>query len=372
MKKLIYVLLGCALVFGGVFGFIAFKNRMVAQYFANMPKPTIPVTATKASEQKWERTVSSIGVLEALHGVDISSEVGGTVQQVLFDSGQNVIKGEPLVGLDSDVEQADLRSAQAQLELAQSDAGRARALAPNKTISVSSLDKAESDAKVAAAAVGRLNATIAKKTINAPFDGVLGIRLINIGQYLDPGTPIVNIQDLSAMLVNFGVSQKDLPNLTIGQEIRMTVDTYPGRVFSGKITTIAPLINDKTGMIPIQGRFENADRSLRPGMYAKLDVILPSLQHVVIVPQSAISYSLYGNAVFVIKRDKDQKGQEVATVNRALVETGARRGGWIIINTGINPGDEIVTSGQLRLDIGTQVTVTPDEALTPPQTLPLE
>jgi membrane fusion protein (multidrug efflux system) len=372
MKKLIFVLLGCALIFGGVFGFISFKNRMIAQYFASMPKPTIPVTATKASQQNWARTVSSIGVLEAIHGVDISSEVAGTVQEILFESGQQVNKGDVLVKLDSDVEQADLRSAQAQLNLAQNDATRARALAPNKTISVSSLDKAESDAKVAIAAVGRLTATIAKKTVNAPFGGVLGIRKINLGQYVDAGTPLVNAQDLSAMLVNFGVSQKDLPNLTAGQEIRMTVDTYPGRVFSGKITTIAPLIDEKTGMIAVQGRFENSDRSLRPGMYARLDVILPDLQQVVIVPHTAISYSLYGNAVFVIKHSKDDKGKDLATVDRALVETGARRGGWIIVTKGIKAGDEIVTSGQLKLDIGAQVSVSADQALTPPETLPLE
>jgi membrane fusion protein (multidrug efflux system) len=372
MKKLIFVVLGCAIVFGGVFGFISFKNHMMAQFFANMPRPSIPVTATKASEQSWARSVSSIGVLEALQGVDVSSEVSGMVQQIMFESGQQVLKGEPLVKLDSDVEQADLRSAQAQLDLAMSDAGRARALAPNKTISVSTLDKAESDAKVTAAAVGRLNATIAKKTINAPFDGVLGIRKINIGQYVDAGMPFVNVQDLSAMLVDFGVSQKDLPNLTLGQEIRMTVDTYPGRTFSGKITTIAPLIDNKTGMIAIQGRFENADRSLRPGMYARLDVILPELQHVVIVPQSAISYSLYGNAVFVIKHSNDSKGKDETTVDRTLVETGARRGGWIIIAKGVNAGDEIVTSGQLKLDIGALVSVTQDQALTPPETLPLE
>lgn len=372
MKKLVFVLLGCALIFGGIFGVINYNQRMAAQNMANMPRPSIPVTATKASEQNWARSVAAIGVLEALHGVDISSEVPGTVQQILFDSGQHVLKGEPLVKLDSDVEEADLRSAQAQLDLAQSDAVRARALAPNKTISISSLDKAESDAKVGAAAVGRLNATIAKKTINAPFDGVLGIRKINIGQYVNAGMAFVNIQDLSAMLVNFGVSQKDLPSLTIGQEIHMTVDTYPGRIFSGKITTVAPLIDNKTGMIAVQGRFENSDRSLRPGMYARLDVILPALERVVIVPQSAVSYSLYGNAVFVIKHDKDAKGNDIATVQRNLIEVGARRGGWIIIAKGVNAGDEIVTSGQLKLDVGTQVSVTPDNALTPPETLPLE
>jgi membrane fusion protein (multidrug efflux system) len=166
----------------------------------------------------------------------------------------------------------------------------------------------------------------------------------------------------------------------VGQEIRMTVDTYPGRTFSGKITTIAPLIDDKTGMIFVQGRFENADRSLRPGMYARLDVILPDLQQVVIVPQSAISYSLYGNAVYVVKRSKDDKGNEqkddkgnaLGSVERVLVETGARRGGWIILAKGIKAGDEIVTSGQLKLDVGAHVSVTADQALTPPDTLPLE
>jgi len=209
---------------------------------------------------------------------------------------------------------------------------------------------------------------------------VLGIRKVNLGQYVDAGTPLVNAQDLSAMLVNFGVSQKDLPDLVAGQEIRMTVDTYPGRIFSGKISTIAPLIDNKTGMIAVQGRFENADRSLRPGMYARLDIILPALQQVVIVPQTAISYSLYGNAVYVIKRSKDDKGNdrkddkgnELGTVDRALVETGARRGGWIIVSKGIKAGDEIVTSGQLKLDVGAHVSVTADQALTPPATLPLE
>jgi membrane fusion protein (multidrug efflux system) len=380
MKKLILVLIGCAIIFGGVFGFISFKNRMIAQYFANMPAPTIPVTAAKATEQNWARTVPSIGVLEAIHGVDVSSEVAGTVEQILFESGQSVNKGDLLVKLDSDIEQANLRSAQAQLDLAQNDVQRARALAPNKTISVSALDKAESDGKVALAAVNRLSATISKKAIAAPFSGVLGIRKVNLGQYVDAGTALVNLQDLSAMLVNFGVSQKDLPNLMVGQEIRMTVDTYPGRTFSGKITTIAPLIDDKTGMIFVQGRFENADRSLRPGMYARLDVILPDLQQVVIVPQSAISYSLYGNAVYVVKRSKDDKGNEqkddkgnaLGSVERVLVETGARRGGWIILAKGIKAGDEIVTSGQLKLDVGAHVSVTADQALTPPDTLPLE
>ncbi|HVI90770.1 MAG TPA: efflux RND transporter periplasmic adaptor subunit [Dongiaceae bacterium] len=372
MKKLIFVLLGCALVFGGIFGFITFKNHMIAQYFATMKRPPVPVTAARASEQGWSRTVTAIGVLEAIHGVDISPEVSGGVEQILFDSGQQVTKGDPLVKLDSDVEQAELRSAQAQLDLADSESRRAQALAPNKTISVSALDKAESEAKVALAAVGRLNALIAKKTINAPFSGILGIRRVNLGQYVDAGTAMVNIQDLSSMLVNFGVSQKDLPNLKVGQEIRMSVDTYPGRNFSGKITTIAPLISDKTGMIAVQGTFENTDRTLRPGMYARLDVILPDLQHVVIVPQPAISYSLYGNAVYLVKRTKDDKGQDQTTVDRVIVETGTRRNGWIIVSKGLKAGDEIVTSGQLKLDNGAHVEVTQDQALTPPNTLPLE
>ena len=372
MKKLVFVLLGCAIVFGGIFGFLAYKNKMAAEYMANMPIPAIPVTATKATQQNWPRTVPAIGVMEAQHGVDVSTEVAGTVQTILFESGTRVGKGDLLVQLDAEVEQAELRSVQAQLDLAQNDVRRARALAPNKTISISALDKAESDAKVAAAAVGRLTAVIAKKTIVAPFDGMLGIRRINLGQYLDPGTPIVNLQDLSAMLVNFGVSQKVLSDLHVGQPIRMATDSYPSRIFDGKVTTIAPLIDDKTGMVAIQGRFENADGALRPGMYARLDIVLPDMQQTTIVPQTAISYSLYGNAVYVIKRGKNDKGEETSTVERAMVETGTRRGNWVIVTKGISPGDEIVTSGQLKLTNGAHVTVTADEVLTPPQTLPLE
>lgn len=372
MKKLVFVLVGCAVIFGGVFGAIAFKDHMTAEFFANMPVAAVPVTATKSTQQNWSRTVPAIGVMEAQHGVNVSAEVAGTVQQILFDSGNKVAKGDVLVRLDADVEQAELRSAQAQLDLAQNDVGRARALAPNKTISISSLDKAESDAKVAIASVNRLSATIAKKTINAPFDGVLGIRQINLGQYLDPGTPIVNLQDLTAMLVNFSVSQKVLSDLTLGQPLRMTTDTYPGRVFDGEITTIAPLIDDRTGMVNVQGRFQNADRSLRPGMYARLDVMLPDLQQVVIVPQTAISYSLYGNAVYVITRKKNDKGEDIATVERVLIETGIRRGGWVIVDKGLQAGAEIVTSGQLKLHNGALVAVTEDKTLTPPTTLPLE
>ncbi len=372
MKKLIFVLLGCAIVFGGVFGMIAYKNRMADQFLANMPVPTIPVTAAKAAAQNWSRTVPAIGVMEAPHGVDVSAEVPGTIQEILFRSGDKVAKGDVLIRLDSDVEQAELRSAQAQLDLAQNDVRRARALAPNKTISMSALDKAESDAKVAIAAVNRLTAMIGKKTITAPFDGVLGIRKVNLGQYLEAGTPIVNLQDLSSMLVNFSVSQKALPDLSIGQKLRMTTDTYPGRVFDGEISTIAPLIDDKTGMVAVQGRFENADRSLRPGMYARLDVVLPDLQQVVIVPQTAISYSLYGNAIYVVKRAKDEKGEETLTVERLLVETGSRRGGWVIVTKGLNPNEEIVTSGQLKLHNGAHVTISEEAALTPPDTLPLE
>jgi len=169
MKKLVFVLVGCAVIFGGVFGAIAFKDHMTAEFFANMPVAAVPVTATKSTQQNWSRTVPAIGVMEAQHGVNVSAEVAGTVQQILFDSGNKVAKGDVLVRLDADVEQAELRSAQAQLDLAQNDVGRARALAPNKTISISSLDKAESDAKVAIASVNRLSATIAKKNHQCPL-----------------------------------------------------------------------------------------------------------------------------------------------------------------------------------------------------------
>ncbi|MBL8709200.1 MAG: efflux RND transporter periplasmic adaptor subunit [Rhodospirillaceae bacterium] len=370
--KMLFMLIGSTLVFGGVFYKVFANFEAMAEQMAAMPVPVVNVTAAPAEAQEWGVEVPAIGVLEANRGVDINSSVPGLVQQIRFESGQSVTQGQPLVQLDADVERSNLAKAQASLKLARADLARGETLLSTNNISKATLDQRQSEYDVAAAEVASLAAQIEKKTINAPFDGKLGIRKINVGQYLEAGVAIVNIQDLSVMLVNFSVSQKELSDLRVGQEIRMTTDAYPVREFVGEISAIEPLINQQTGMVEVQGRFDNAEGLLRPGMFAKLAIQLPARMQVVTVPQTAISYSLYGDFVYVTKAGKSEQGEDIVTVERRIITSGERRDGRVIIEEGVAAGESIVTSGQLKLDNGTRVAVVDDKTLSLPDQVPLE
>ncbi|WP_374378518.1 efflux RND transporter periplasmic adaptor subunit [Dongia sp.] len=370
--KMLFMLIGSAVIFGGVFfkifsGFAAMQAAM-----ANMPIPVVNVTAQPAASEEWGVEVSAIGVLEANRGVDINSSVPGLVQQIRFESGERVSDGQVLVQLDADVERANYASAQASLKLAKANLARGESLRSNDNISKATLEQRQSEYEVAGAEVAALAAQIDKKVIKAPFTGVLGIRKINVGQYLDAGVAIVNIQDLSKMLINFSVSQKELSDLKVGHKIRMTTDAYPIASFEGSITAIEPLINQQTGMVEVQGTFDNAEGLLRPGMFAKLAVLLPSRMNVVVVPQTAISYSLYGDYVYVAKEGKSEQGDAIVTVERRIVKTGERRNGVIIVEDGLKAGETVVTSGQLKLDNGTRVAVQKDDTLAVPEQVPVE
>ena len=370
--KMLFMLIGSAIVFGGVFfkifsGFAAMQAAM-----ANMPVPVVNVTAQPAAAQDWGVEVSAIGVLEARRGVDVTSSVAGQVQQIKFESGERVSQGQVLVQLDADVERANLSSAQASLRLAKANLARGESLRTSDNISKATLEQRQSEYEVAAAEVAALAAQIEKKVIGAPFDGVLGIRKINVGQYLDAGNPIVNIQDLSKMLVNFSVSQKELSDLKVGQAIRMSTDAYPVRTFDGTISAIEPLINDETGMVEVQGTFDNPDGLLRPGMFAKLAILLPARMQVVVVPQTAISYSLYGDFVYIAKEGKAETGEAITTVDRRIVKSGERRNGLVIVEEGLKAGEMVVTSGQLKLDSGTRVAIVKDDTLALPEQVPVE
>lgn len=370
--KMLFMLIGSAVVFGGVFFKIYSGFAAMTEQMANMPVPVINVTAAPAETQEWGVEVAAIGVLEARRGVDISSSVPGLVQQIRFESGEAVTQGQALVQLDADVERSNLAKAQAALKLARADLARGESLLSTNNISKATLDQRQSEYDVAAAEVASLGALIEKKTINAPFDGKLGIRKINVGQYLEAGEAIVNIQDLSVMLVNFSVSQRDLSDLRVGQTIRMATDSYPVKEFDGEISAIEPLINQQTGMVEVQGRFDNAEGLLRPGMFAKLAVQLPSRLNVVVVPQTSISYSLYGDFVYVVKEEKTEAGEDIRTVERRIIKTGERRQGYVIIESGIEEGELIVTSGQLKLDSGTRVAIVENDTLTLPEQVPVE
>jgi membrane fusion protein (multidrug efflux system) len=354
-KRMIIMLAGSALVFGGVFGFVAFKNHMIKQFFATMPKPVVAVTVAKAQLADWRAVVPAVGTLQAVNGVDISGATAGLVKSIAFESGQEVKKGNVLVQLDTDVEMGDLRSAQAELALAKTSHDRNIKLVRSDTVSVAALEKTEAELKVKQAKVAGLQAQIAKKTITAPFDGRLGVRKIDLGQYLQPGQMVVNMQDLSLMLCDFTVSQKDLALVNVGQPVRMTTDAWPDVAFEGSVAAIEPLVDAKTGMVSVRARFSNAEGRLRPGMFARIEIERPSGPPVVTVPASAVSYNLHGDAVFVIKEEAGADGKTVSKAERNVVSVGERKDGLVVIKSGISVGDTVVTSGQVKLEHGSLV-----------------
>ena len=351
-KRMIIMAIGAAVVFGGVLGFIEFRKTMIKQYFATLPKPVITVTAEKAKPETWVSNVAAVGNLAAVNGVEVSSQTAGLIKEIAFQSGQAVKKGQVLLRLDSDVELANLRSAQADADLARVSANRQRTLIKSDTVSKAALDKAEAELKVKEAAVSSIRAQIEKKTVIAPFDGILGVSKVDLGQYLQPGQAIVSLQDLSMMLADFTVSQRDLGAVRPGQPVGMTTDAWPGRAFEGTISAIEPMVDSKTGMVPVQARFPNPEGTLRPGMFARIGIVQPASQQVVTVPASAISYNLHGDAVFVV-----EDGAEGKQAARVVVEVGERRDGRIVIRKGIKDGDLVVTTGQLKLEHGSKITL---------------
>lgn len=358
-KRMAIMLAASVVTFGGVFGFVQFKNAMIKNYFATMPKPVVAVTAQPAAAEQWQDMVQAVGTLTAVNGVEISASTAGLVREIAFDSGQRVKKGQLLLRLDADVEIGDLRSAQAEADLARTTANRQRALVRSDTVSKAALDKAEAELKVGEARVAALKAQIDKKSVYAPFDGVLGVRKVDLGQYLQPGQAIVNLQDLSVMLANFSLSQKDLAAVSVGQPIRMTTDAWPGRVFDGTVQAVEPLVDAKTGMFGAQGRFPNPDAALRPGMFARVEIERPAVAEVVTVPVSAVSYNLHGDSVFVVTKGADGAAQAESRV----VQVGERRESRIAVRSGLKPGEMVVTSGQLKLENGTTVEVAETDPL---------
>lgn len=366
IKRMVIMLVASGVVFGGVFGFVQFRNTMIKQYFATMPKPVVSVTAQAAVAEQWRNVVPAVGTLQAVNGVNISSSVAGLIKDIAFQSGQTVKKGQLLVRLDTEVEMTDLRSAMADADLARVSANRQRALVRSDTVSQAAVDKAEAELKVKEAKVAGIRASIDKKSVFAPFDGALGVRKVDLGQYVEPGQAIVNLQDLSVMLADFTVSQKDLAALQVGSAISMTTDAWPGRVFQGTIAALEPRVDDKTGMIAAQGRFPNSDNALRPGMFARIEVVRPTMAEVVTVPVSAVAYNLHGDSVFVVKDGAEGKKEAV----RTFVTLGDRREGKVAVLKGVSAGDLVVTSGQVKLDTGSLVEVRADNPLSGPLAAP--
>lgn len=378
LRRRMLIMLGVVVIvvlaLGGYKAFSIYKQ--IQQFTA--PKPPINVAVAVAQERAWQNRLPAIGSLKAFQGVDLSLEVAGTVKAVLFESGQKVKVGQPLVQLDSDVEKGLLGTAEADLGLAQLDFARGSKLVGDGSISRGDFDKLAATQKKAVASVAQLNASLAKKRILAPFSGTIGIRQVDVGDYLASGTVIATLQDLTSLYADFFVPEQVLPKLALGQQVQVSVTAYPDAVFTASISAINPKVEDATRNVLVRATLPNPEGKLLPGMFANLQVILGQDTQQLVVPESTITYTLYGNSVYVVvpkngadgQPEKNDKGERQLAVERRFVTTGERRGGLVIISKGLKAGEQVVTGGQLKLDNGTHVAISADQAAPAEQNSP--
>ncbi|MBL0843598.1 efflux RND transporter periplasmic adaptor subunit [Pseudomonas mediterranea] len=368
MLIMLGVVLLVVLLLGGYKGFSIYQQ---IQSFS-VPKPPISVAVASATEQPWQSRLPTVGSLKALQGVDLSLEIAGTVQKVLFQSGQKVKAGQPLLQLDSEVESALLETAEADLGLSQLDFGRGRQLVGSQAISKGEFDRLSAQLKKNQATVNQLKASLDKKRIVAPFSGTIGIRQVDVGDYLASGTVIATLQDLSSLYVDFYVPEQTVPRLAVAQAVNVSVSAYPGQTFVGAISAINPKVEDSTRNVLVRATLANPDGKLLPGMFTNLQVILPDVAAGIVVPESAVTYTLYGNSMYVVTQkkaadgnvEKDDKGQPVLIAERRFVETGERRDGLVLVTKGVQSGEQVVIAGQIRLDNGTHIAISDDKTLT--------
>jgi len=328
--------------------------------------PATTVTSAVVKEEDWAPRLSAIGSVSAVQGAMLSTDLAGTVAEVKFENGAVAKKGDVLVRLDASSEEGQLRTAEADLELARNDLARTRDLAARRVISKAELDAAESKFKQKEGAVGNMRAMVGKKEVRAPFDGQLGIRQVNIGQMINAGQQVVALTALDPVYVDFALPQQELSKLSAGFEVGVHTDAVPGREFKGKLTAINSMVDTVTRNVTLQATLENPDHTLRPGMFAKIDVLLPEKQKALVVPGSAISYAPFGDSVFVIEKKKDPKtGKESQVIRQQFVRIGEARGDFVSITDGLKPNETIVSTGVFKLRNGMPVTINNDLAPKP-------
>ena len=333
---------------------------------APMMMPPTTVSSAPVKEEDWSPILSSVGSISAVQGAIVSTELGGTVAEVKFPNGGVAKRGDVLVKLDASSEEAQLRTAEADLELARKDLERTRDLAVRKVVSKAELDSAESKFKQKAGSVDQMRSMITKKEVRAPFDGQLGIRQVNVGQMINAGQQVVPLQALEPMYVDFAIPQQRLPQLSTGLEVRVKSDAVQGRDFVGKLTAINSTVDPVTRNVSLQATLDNKDHALRPGMFAKVEVVLPEKNRTLVIPGSAVSYAPYGDSVFVIEKKKDPKtGKESQVIRQQFVRIGEARGDFVSITTGLKAGETVVGTGVFKLRNGMAVTINNDLAPKP-------
>ena len=367
MLRRMLFMLGAVVVVVAILAAIKFNSiyQQIQQFQA--PKPAIDVEAEVARRMDWQSRLPAIGTLKASQGIDLSVEIAGTITDVQFQSGEKVSKGQAIVLLDSEMEQASLVSAEADLSLARLEFQRARSLLDRQAISRSEYDRLNAQSQKAEASVAQLRASLAKKRILAPFSGTIGIRQVDVGDYIAAGTPIATLQDLSTLYVDFFLAEQHVPLLALGQKVQLRVAAYPDERFEGVISALNPKVETTTRNVQVRAELANPDGRLLPGMFADLQVLLPTENAQVVVPETAITYTLYGNSVLLVTEGTPPEGvsrdEPYLVVERRFVTTGERRDGLVVVLDGLEGGEQVITAGQLKLDSGTHVAIAENRTL---------
>ena len=366
----ILMLVGVVVVFGGVFFVKGFFAKQTNNFFDNMPQPAVAVSTYDARTERWSSSGEAVGTFVAVNGTDVTTEAGGVVRSIEFDAGQPVAAGAVLVRLNTANEDATLKALQASAQLARVQADRWQRLSRDQLVSKDDAQQKLTAAATAQAQVEAQRALVAQKTIRAPFSGVLGIRKVNLGQYVAPGAAVVSLQQLDPIYLDFSLPEQEIGKMVVGTRIRASVDALPGQVFEGEVTAIEPQVDANTRNFKVQATLPNPDRAVRPGGFAKVGFDLGGARDVVVIPQTAVSFNPYGNAVFVVSKvkrkpgEKDMQGKPLTgdkfVVTQRFVKTGATRGDLIAVTDGLKPGEQVVTSGLLKLRNDAEVTINND------------
>jgi membrane fusion protein (multidrug efflux system) len=356
-KRMIIMLAIVGVIFGGVFGFEIFRGMMIKKYMASMGGQPQTVSTTKAVTQEWNAQLEAVGTLRAAQGVDIANELAGVIEEIHFNSGDKVKAGTLLVKLRAADDLARLRTLQAAAKLAAIVLERDIKQFKVQAVSQSVLDTDAASLSTANAQVAEQQAIVDKKFIRAPFSGNLGIRNADAGQYINAGTPIVSLQQLDTIYLDFFVPQQTLNQLKTGTELLVKNDSYPGKTFPGEIVALNSKIDTATRNIQVRAELPNADHALLPGMYATAAIETGTPQHYVTLPQTAITYNPYGNTVFLVDESKNDKGEPLLKARQSFVTTGATRGDQVAILSGVKEGEVVVTSGQMKLQNGSPLIV---------------
>lgn len=357
-KRMIIMLILVGSVFAGIFGYQRFMANMMMQFMAGNARPPATVTAMEADYQPWQAQLKTVGTLRAVQGVEISSEAPGIVKTVHFKSGENVNKGDLLITLNIDEDKARLQSLQAAEKLALITYNRDKKQLQVNAISKATLDRSQADLASKKAQVAQQKAVIDKKQIRAPFSGRLGVSAVNPGSYLNPADKIVTLQNTESLFVDFSLPQKKMAQLNIGQQISIKADAYEDKTFSGLITAINSAVNKNTRNLLIEASIDNKNGQLLPGMFVKVKINIGEGIQYLTIPQSSISFNAYGATVFVAHETKQKSGQAPALeAQQVFIKTGDKRGDQVAILDGIEKGNMVVTSGQLKLKNGTPLII---------------